>query len=127
MNKDLRFYQAIETKFVGPTNSHGGKIKAEAFGTYILRHRDHSLNTEQDHYNVAFELLQKHGNDKWADLVGGTTKNGYVFVLVPKPKQETWNGDMVFCDTCKVLGLPSEMKLCNKHKGNERLDCRCKK
>jgi len=27
MNKDLRFYQAIETKFIGPTNSHGGKIK----------------------------------------------------------------------------------------------------
>ncbi|EQB12677.1 hypothetical protein [Novosphingobium lindaniclasticum] len=81
--------QSITTKYLGPTNSKGSRIKATA------RKRSHSFpeqaltsnygyrSTEEEHCIAAHALAAKLG---WSGLwVGGgnVDEDGYVFVNVP--------------------------------------------
>ena len=74
--------QAIETRYLGPTNTKGGRIKATAWAGSITIGYDHALNTEGAHKAAADALIAKMGwQGKFAQ--GGNAKgNGYVFVNV---------------------------------------------
>lgn len=74
--------QAIETRYLGPTNTKGGRIKATAWAGSITIGYDHALNTEDAHKAAADALIAKMGwNGTYAQ--GGNAKGtGYYFVNV---------------------------------------------
>ena len=74
--------QAIETRYLGPTNTKGGRIKATAWAGSITVPYDHALNTDENHCAAQLALRGKLGwQGKYAQ--GGNAKgNGYVFVNV---------------------------------------------
>lgn len=93
----MTIYQAIETRYLGPTNTKGGRIKATAWAGSVTVPYDHALNTDQNHHRAAMALAAKcakhaeqyGGKSIWSECVwtqGGNAKgNGYVFtVTAPK-------------------------------------------
>lgn len=73
--------QAIQTKFLGPTNTHGSRIKAWCQAKSIIRPVDYSLNMEDRHRVVAMELAAML--DWQGDWYGGALPGndaGYAFV-----------------------------------------------
>ena len=74
--------QAIETRYLGPTNTRGGRIKATAWAGSVTIGYAHELNTEGAHKAAADALIAKLG---WTGTFaqGGNAKgDGYVFVNV---------------------------------------------
>lgn len=76
--------QAIETKYVGPTNTRGARIIATTGSGHhkLTIPYPHELSGEACHEAAAVELATKLG---WLDgrkLVSGETRAGYCFVLV---------------------------------------------
>jgi hypothetical protein len=74
--------QAIETRYVKPTNTKGSRIKATAAAGSITIGYDHALNTDGAHKAAADALIAKMG---WTGTFaqGGNAKgDGYVFVNV---------------------------------------------
>lgn len=79
--------QAIETKYLGPTNTKGTRIKATCNAKSIIISWDYSLDPEENHLKAAQALLNDLGWDKECNLVSGSIKSnkkGYVFVQVYK-------------------------------------------
>lgn len=73
--------QAIITKYIGPTNFKGSRIKATtASGISKVTEYDDALNSEQNHMQAASNLMDKLSWD--GKLVGGSTPTGYCFVIV---------------------------------------------
>lgn len=72
--------QAIITKFMGPTNSRGARVKATADAGSITVGWDYALNIEGNHTAAAKALAMKLG---WAGHWhgGGLPGSGYAFVL----------------------------------------------
>jgi hypothetical protein len=73
-------FQAIVTKYLGPTNVRGARIKATADAGSITLSWDHALNPERNHRAAAMALAEKYG---WQGrFVGGgmpdNTGNVYV-------------------------------------------------
>lgn len=60
--------QAIVTKFIGPTNYKGSRVKATADAGSITLHWDDALNSEDNHERAALALVLKFG---WLDLDPG--------------------------------------------------------
>ena len=91
----MTIYQAIETRYLGPTNTKGGRIKAECWGGNITIGYDHALNSDEAHKAAAVALLEKmsalalkHGGSRsiwntgtWTQG-GNTDGTGYYFVNV---------------------------------------------
>ena len=76
-------HKVIETKFLGPTTNRGARIKAsDNNGNSITRGYPHELSGAQCHLHVAATLQEKMGWE--GQLVGGWTKQGCAFVLVPE-------------------------------------------
>lgn len=72
--------QAITTKYFGPTNHRGSRVKASADAGSISVPWDHALNAQQNHTAAAQALIHQLGwGGRW--VVGGT-RSGYVFVDV---------------------------------------------
>ena len=79
--------QTIITKYLGPTNHRGSRIKARQSASYagapksVTIDWDYSLNVEQNHKAAAIAFAAKMG---WAgQWVGGDNGDtGYVFVNV---------------------------------------------
>lgn len=79
--------QAITTKFLGPTNTRGSRIKATADAGSITVIYDHRLSVDANHRAAAMALVERCG---WtephypADWVGGGLPGGkgYAFVIV---------------------------------------------
>jgi hypothetical protein len=73
--------QAIQTRFLGPTNSRGSRVKAFAAAGSVTISWDHRLNPEQNH-RAAAEMFANRMN--WIGLyAAGTLPNGdMVFVNV---------------------------------------------
>ncbi len=72
---------AIETKFLGPTNYRGSRIKAYTeSGLSLTLSYDHSLRQGVEaHAPAALALAARMG---WTgDLIGAGTSTGYVFVF----------------------------------------------
>lgn len=79
--------KAISTKYIGPTNFRGARVKASANDgdlkpPSITISWDHALNSEENHLAAAQALAWKM---EWAGRwVGGSTVKGYVFVNVDR-------------------------------------------
>lgn len=75
--------QAIVTKYLGPTNHKGARVKASAQAGSVTIPWDHALDVEANHTAAARYYLDKHN---WSDeIVGGAMPDdtGYCFVIVP--------------------------------------------
>lgn len=75
--------QAIVTKYLGPTNTKGARVKATCNGGAMTLNWDHEVDAEKNHRRVAAELaieMEWLGKNR---LIGGCLPNeaGYVFVL----------------------------------------------
>jgi len=96
---------AIETKYLGPTNFRGARIKATAMDHFYSRSWDddplghsrsdrklsvtmpyqYELYAEAMHRLAAEQLMPKLVNDPdGVSMVAGATDRGYVFVIVRK-------------------------------------------
>jgi hypothetical protein len=72
--------KTITTRYLGPTNYRGSRIKAsdQDGNKVIMTYRD-EFNSEENHKTVAKALCEKMG---WfGKLFGGYTKNGMVWVF----------------------------------------------
>ena len=71
--------QAIETKYLGPTNNRGSRITATCNENKITIPYPYELSGMAVHEAAAHALCDKMG---WKpSYVGGATKTGYVFVF----------------------------------------------
>jgi hypothetical protein len=73
--------QAIQTKFLGPTNSRGSRVKAFAAPGSVTISWDHRLNPEQNHRAAAEMFANRMSwTGQW---IAGTLPSGdMVFTLV---------------------------------------------
>ena len=73
-------YKMIETKYIGPSNTRGSRIKAfDANGNSLTIGYPHELSGVECHYLAARALADKMN---WqGEIKGGWTKNGCAFVL----------------------------------------------
>lgn len=73
--------KAIETRYVGATNTRGSRIIAKDLdGNRVSIPYPHELSGEDVHRKAAIALCDKmHWDGK---LAGGATKRGYCFVFV---------------------------------------------
>lgn len=77
--------QAIQTRFLGPTDRRGARIKARAAAGSVILDWDHALDTFENHAAAALALASKYGWTKQIELVGGGLFDGsYVFTGVRK-------------------------------------------
>lgn len=75
--------QAIITKFYGPTNTKGARIKAECAAGSVFVSYPYELSTDKAHWQAARALIVKMGWDKYDGswVSGGDVAGkGYVFV-----------------------------------------------
>jgi hypothetical protein len=71
--------QAIQTKYLGPTNSKGDRILASSKAQSITKSWDHALTVDANHIEAAMSLAKKlKWTGEWCG--GGTEASGYVFV-----------------------------------------------
>lgn len=81
---------AIMTKYICPTNSRPGRVKAYTeSGLSVTLSWEHGQGVEQNHLSAAQALAHKMN---WAGRwVGGGTKEGYAFVNVDGAFDATFN------------------------------------
>ena len=81
---------AIVTKYLGPTNYRGARIKADAGeGRKLTISYPHEISGDTNvHAAAAIALCQKMGWDD-DDLLGGGTPTGCVFVFATSPRYPT--------------------------------------
>lgn len=72
--------QAIQTRFLGPTNTKPARIKATADAGSVTVSWDHSKGIEDNHRAAALTLADKFA---WSrNLVGGSLPgSGYAFIV----------------------------------------------
>lgn len=72
--------KAISTKYIGPTNVRGSRIKAyDSDNNQVTIGYPHELSGEDVYRKAAEALRDKMG---WTgELIGGGTRDGYVFVF----------------------------------------------
>ena len=78
------YRQSISTKYLGPTNFRGARIKASAEAGAMTVSWDHSLDVDENHAKAAKAFADKWG---WGgEWIGGASpdRRGYVFVDVSK-------------------------------------------
>jgi hypothetical protein len=72
---------AILTKYLGPTNTRGSRIKAYTDRHSITVSHDYALDGEGVHRKAAQALMDKMG---WPnELISGGVAGGYAFVMLP--------------------------------------------
>jgi len=76
--------QAITTSFRGPTDSNGSRVIARCEAKRISVSWDHALDASANHAAAALKLMEQLGWSERNDIVMGGTRDGYVFVQVPK-------------------------------------------
>lgn len=72
--------QAITTKYFGPTNTKGSRIKASCYAGSLFVPYDHSLSAQGNHDNAANKLMAKL-EWNYSAISGSATDTGYVYVL----------------------------------------------
>lgn len=73
--------QAIVTRFLGPTNHRGARVKATADAGTVTVSWDYALGISENHERAAFALADKLGwTGNWVG--GGLPGKGYAFVSV---------------------------------------------
>jgi hypothetical protein len=103
--------KAIVTKYHGPTNFKGSRITAtDEDGNRITISYPHELSGEDVHRAAAQALCDKM---KWTgQLVGGSLKNGYVFVF-GRPDVAPMGCDLCGHETVDVQKRRNGYKLCD--------------
>lgn len=77
--------QTITTKYFGPTNQYGARIKAiTSSGESLTIGRDYAVDAVADFKRAALTLAKKLKWNSGQDMVGGAVKDGYVFVFMPR-------------------------------------------
>lgn len=76
----------VQTRYIGPTNSRGSRIKAysEAFPRGVTVSYDHALNSEDNHHAAAEAFIRARG---WWDVWvfgGSADKRGNTYVCVAR-------------------------------------------
>jgi len=81
-------FQAITTKYFGPSNARGSRIKAKAAAGSIMVSYSYSLNPEQNHAAAAQALALKFGwgGDWYAGGMPEENGNVYVCISVKHPE-----------------------------------------
>ena len=77
-------YQAIVTKYIGPTNTKPARISAKAEAGRLICNWDHSLGVSENHRAAAEMLAERLKWTEWSVLKGGALPGGNgdcVFVL----------------------------------------------
>lgn len=88
----MEIEKVIETRFFGPTNFRGSRIKASDNNeNQITIGFDYSLSGIEAHYKAAYTLCKKMGWE--GKLVGGWSKSGCAFVLVNRKWQDGARGE----------------------------------
>ena len=75
-------YQAIQTKYFGPSNVRGARVKAIADAGSITLHWNHALGVEGNHAAARaarFACANSTWDGRWVG--GGMKDHGYCFVL----------------------------------------------
>jgi hypothetical protein len=87
-------FQAITTKYIGPTNYRGSRIAAFADCGRIYVGYDHALNIEDNHVAAAKAFAEKYG---WVgSWYGGGVGRGFVFVCDMDSDQVMFTTDPKF-------------------------------
>lgn len=76
--------QAIQTRYLGPTNSRGSRIKAWAAAGSVTIDYPHELSGQACHRKAAEALIKKLGwdDEHYGGLLGGQLPSGdYAFVF----------------------------------------------
>lgn len=76
--------QAITTAYCGPGNLFGSRVVARCEAKRIYVPWDDSLDSPSNHAAAALQLMARMGWSERNALVMGGTRDGYVFVQVPK-------------------------------------------
>jgi hypothetical protein len=78
--------QAIVTKYIGPTDTKPGRIKASCEAGSIIVSYDFEGGVEDCHRRAAEKLQAKLGWDTehYGKMICGGLKDGFVFVFPPK-------------------------------------------
>ena len=72
----------IKTKYIGPSNSRGSRIKASANGFSVTIPYDYSLNSEFLHFKAVQELVKKHKLEWDISNMGfGSDDQGFYFTF----------------------------------------------
>jgi hypothetical protein len=76
----MNIHQAIETRYVGPTNTRGSRVIATNAAKSVrhIHHWDYALSVTANHYAAAEALRAKL--DWPAIVAGGSTARGFAFV-----------------------------------------------
>ena len=74
--------QAIVTKYIGPSNVRGARIKATADAGSVIVPKKYELNTEDAHAYAALALARKFGWKGTLIMGGMPDKTGYGYVFV---------------------------------------------
>lgn len=81
----VSIFQTIQTKYVGPTNFRGSRIKARtASSISIMRSYDSALDSAANHAVVADELQtkMKWQGEYWGEIIGGQNADGsYTWIM----------------------------------------------
>jgi hypothetical protein len=73
--------QAIETKYLGPTNTRGSRIKASCQAGSITLDYDDALDSDDNHDFAAIALLKKLGWTGHLESGGNARGDGNVYVI----------------------------------------------
>lgn len=74
--------QAIQTRYYGPTNNRGSRIKAFCVAGSVIISYPNELSGQACHRKAAETLIAELGWVDYGQLIGGQTKTGdYVFVF----------------------------------------------
>lgn len=57
----VRVMTCIITKYLGPTNSRGSRVKATSYSGSVTIPWDHALDAEQNHFLAVQAFCAKHG------------------------------------------------------------------
>lgn len=74
--------QAIYTKYLGPTNTKGARIKAYTLGGLsVTIGFDYALSGEAIHFQAVKALVKRYALNEWpiGDMCYGDAPGGYVF------------------------------------------------
>lgn len=74
--------QAIQTKFLGPTNTRGSRFKATCWLTSVTVSRDYSVNVDENHAAAIEALVCKLNNDR---IIKGNSKLWQVVAIGESP------------------------------------------
>jgi len=74
--------QAIVTKFLGPTNTKGSRVRAVCDAASVTVGWDHRLNQAENHYAAMVKLCNKLGWPRDRQGAGMPRNGGYCWVEV---------------------------------------------